>query len=75
MEALEKTKWPGLFDAALKKTVTSKAGEELGRRMETFGKSAEWKALEKELKDIDAALKKHVQISDVPKDMDDLFVF
>lgn len=75
MKMLEHSKWPKLFDAAIHKAVTSPEGQQLGRRMETFGKSAEWKALEAELKDIDRALEKHVKISDVPKDMDDMFVF
>merc|ERR1711988_570831 len=36
---------------------------------ETFKKSAEWKMLEKELKELDMALKKHVKVTDLPKDM------
>merc|ERR1712072_1217704 len=44
-------------------------GKSVGGRFETFSKSAEWKALEKELKELDMALKKNVKVTDLPKDM------
>merc|ERR1711935_736853 len=51
------------------KATSSPEAKSVGRRFETFSKSAEWKALEKELKELDAALKTHVKVSDVPDDM------
>jgi len=66
---LENSKWAKLYENAWTKAVHSPEGQQLGRRMETFGKSKEWKMLEKELKELDMALKKHVKVSDLPKDM------
>lgn len=66
---LEHSPWAKLYEKAWEKAVTSPEGKQLGRRMETFGKSAEWKMLEKELKELDMALKKHVKVTDLPKDL------
>merc|ERR1719240_714621 len=72
---LKGSKWDKLYTAAWKKATTSPEAKSVGRRFETFSKSAEFKALAKELKELDMALKKHVKVTDVPKDMDDMFVF
>merc|ERR1719218_309809 len=66
---LHGSKWEKAYDAAWKKATTSPEAKSVGRRFETFSKSAEWKALEKELKELDAALKTHVKVTDLPKDM------
>jgi len=66
---LHGSKWEKLYDAAWTKATTSPEAQSVGRRFETFKKSAEFKMLAKELKELDMALKKHVKVSDLPKDM------
>merc|ERR1711988_381223 len=66
---LHGSKWDKAYHAAWEKALSTKEAETLGRRFETFGKSAEWKALQKELHELDMALKKHVKVNDLPKDM------
>ena len=68
MEELSKSKWAKKYDEAWHEALTSRAAEALGRRFESFSKSSEWAALHKELKDIDAKLKEHVKVSDIPED-------
>merc|ERR1711990_1255207 len=68
---LHGSEWEKMYDAAWKKATTSPEAKSVGRRFETFSKSAEWKALEKELKELDAALKTHVKVTDLPEDMQD----
>ena len=72
---LHGSKWEKAYDAAWAKATSSPEAASVGRRFETFSKSAEWKMLEKELKELDMALKKNVKVTDLPKDMDDMFVF
>merc|ERR1712159_752500 len=66
---LHGSKWEKLYDDAWDKATSSPEAASVGRRFETFSKSAEWKALEKELRELDMALKKHVKVTDLPKDM------
>merc|ERR1712070_558525 len=70
---LHGSKWDKAYDAAWKRATSSPEAASVHRRAETFGKSAEWKMLEKELKELDAALKKNVKVTDLPKD--DMFLF
>jgi len=72
---LHGSKWEKLYDAAWKKATTSHEAKSVGRRFEHFAKSNEWKMLEKELKELDLALKTHVKITDVPKDLQDEVAF
>jgi len=72
---LHGSKWEKAYDAAWDKATSSPEAASVGRRFETFSKSAEWKALDKELRELDMALKKNVKVTDLPKDMDDMFVF
>merc|ERR1712070_936343 len=44
---LHGSKWESAYDAAWKKATTSPEAKSLGRRFETFSKSAEWQALAK----------------------------
>merc|ERR1712159_467628 len=66
---LHGSKWEKLYDDAWDKATSSPEAASVGRRFETFSKSAEWKALAKELKELDMALKKNVKVTDLPKDM------
>ena len=66
---LHGSEWEKKYDAAWKAATSSKQAEQLGRRFDTFSKSDEWKMIETELKELDAALKKHVKVTDLPKDM------
>jgi hypothetical protein len=70
---LKGSKWDKAYDAAWKKATTSTEAKSVGRRFQTFSKSAEFKALAKELKELDMALKKNVKVTDVPKD--DMYLF
>ena len=72
---LHGSKWEKAYDAAWNKATTSKEAEAVGRRFQVFEKSAEFKALAKELKELDMAIKQNVKVTDVPKDMDDMFLF
>merc|ERR550514_2073222 len=65
---LSGSKWDKAYQAGWKKAFESPEGQSLGRRFETFSESGEWKALEKELKELDAALKTHVKLTDLPDD-------
>ena len=66
---LHGSKWEKGYAAHMKALAESKSGKQLGRRMDTFGKSAEWKKLEKELKELETALATHVKVTDLPEDM------
>jgi len=72
---LKHSKWPKLYDAAWDKATSSPEAASVGRRFDTFKKSDEFKALAKELRELDMALKKNVKVTDLPKDMDDMFLF
>merc|ERR1719231_479157 len=66
---LHGSKWEKAYDAAWDKALSTKEAASVGRRFETFSKSAEWKALAKELHELDLALNTHVKVTDLPKDM------
>merc|ERR1719379_1285784 len=66
---LHGSKWEKAYTAAWKKATSSPEAASVGRRFEKFSTSDEWKMLDKELKELDAALKKHVKVTDLPKDM------
>merc|ERR1711988_354446 len=66
---LHGSKWEKLYDAAWEKATTSPEAKSVGRRFKSFSTSKEWKMLEKELKELDMALKTHVKVTDLPKDM------
>ena len=72
---LKGSKWDKAYDAAWDKATSSPEAASVGRRFKTFSQSAEWKMLDKELRELDMALKKNVKVTDLPKDMDDMFVF
>merc|ERR1711998_444185 len=72
---LHGSKWEKAYDAAWAKATSSPEAKSVGRRFETFSKSAEFKALAKELKELHDALKTHVKVTDLPEDMDDMFLF
>merc|ERR1712206_8444 len=65
---LHGSKWEKAYDAAWKKATTSPEAKSVGRRWDTFSKSPEWKMLAKDLKELEAALKKHVKVTDLPKE-------
>merc|ERR1712070_664275 len=66
---LHGSKWEKAYDAAWKKATSSPEAASVGRRFETFKKSAEAKALGKELMELKQALKTHVKVTDLPEDM------
>ena len=68
---LEHSRWAKKYDAAWKKALETKEAEKLGHSLDRFGKSKEWHALEKELKELDYSLQKHVKVSDMPEHWDD----
>jgi len=72
---LHGSKWDKAYDAAWAKATSSPEAKSVGRRFETFSKSKEFEMLAKELKELDMALKQNVKVTDVPKDMDDMFLF
>ena len=63
-EDLKDGVWHNKFKAAIKHAKNSKDGKQLKRRIELFHKSDEAQQLEKELKDIKAAIKKNVKMTD-----------
>merc|ERR1712159_792705 len=63
-EELEKTEWPGKYEAAWKKAVDSKTGKSVQRRFEKLEPSPEFQALEKELKDIHDAIDKNLKVTE-----------
>ena len=67
-EMLEGSKWDKAYTAQWKKILASPESKSVGRRFDTFSKSGEWQLIEKELRDLDKALKTHVKISDLPED-------
>jgi len=66
-EKVGKSKWGKKYDVAWKKALETPEAQKVGHTLDKFGKSAEWHKLEAELKDLDAALQKHVKVSDVPE--------
>ena len=68
---LEHSRWAKKYDRAWKKALETEEAEKLGHSLDRFGKSKEWHALEKELKELDQSLQKHVKVSDLPEHWDD----
>jgi len=66
-EQLEGSKWDKAYHGAWDKAVNNRQAKSLGRRAESFKKSAEGKALGKELKDFGESLKQNVEVTDVPE--------
>lgn len=65
---LEHSPWAKAYEAGWKAALHNKEAQAVERRAETFEKSAEWKVLEKELKELDLAIKQNLKITDIPKD-------
>ena len=68
-KSLHGSKWDLAYQKVWKKALTSPEAKSVGRRFEKFEKSEEWAKLAKELHELDEALKTHVKVSDLPKDM------
>ena len=68
-KSLHGSKWDKAYQKVWNKALTSPEAGSVERRFHKFEKSAEWAKLHKELKDLDEALKTHVKVTDVPKDM------
>jgi len=78
LKSFRKSKWDKMYTRAMKKVFTNKEAKSVERRMVAFGASPQGKRLEKEMKELDAAIKKNVKITDLPKNFseeDDLFLF
>ena len=67
-EMLEGSKWDKAYHAAWAKATTTPAAEVVGANFEAFKKSNEAAMLKKEVKEVKAALKKHVKVSDIPEE-------
>lgn len=65
---LEKSEWARAYEAGWNAAVHNKEAAAVQRRAETFEQSAEWKALEAELKDLDQAIDQNLKVTDLPKD-------
>lgn len=50
------SKWSKAYEAGWKKALSNKRAQSVARRWKVFEKSAEWKALDKELHDLDKSL-------------------
>jgi hypothetical protein len=78
LKSFKKSKWDKLYENQMKKTFSNRQAESVHRRMVTFKKSAEGKALKKEMHEFKDSLKKNVKVSDLPKNFgeeDNLFLF
>lgn len=66
-EQLEGSKWDKAYTKAWEKAVTNRQAKGLKRRAKSFKKSAEGKALKKELKEFGKSLHDNVEVTDVPE--------
>ena len=53
MDDFKKSKWQKKYNRAWKKALKTPEAERLGKSLDKFGKSPQWHALEKELKELD----------------------
>ena len=67
-EGLEGSEWDKAYKAGFKAAFESKQAQSVERRMKTFKKSKEHAALKKELKDLDKAIKKNLEVTDIPEE-------
>jgi len=80
-KSFKKSKWSKMYEGALQRAFTNKEAKSVERRLKAFKVSSEGKRLEKEMRDLDASLKKNVKITDLPKNFseeseeDDLFLY
>merc|ERR1712031_20883 len=75
-EKLEKTHWAQDYDEAFHALGETAEADDLHESLHQFENSSEGQALEGEFKDLDAALKEHVQVSDIPEEWkEDMFLF
>merc|ERR1712153_186348 len=62
--SFKKSKWSKMYEGALQRAFTNKEAKSVERRLKAFKVSSEGKRLEKEMRDLDASLKKNVKITD-----------
>merc|ERR1712153_290699 len=80
-KSFKKSKWSKMYEVTLRRAFTNKEAESVERRLKAFKVSSEGKRLEKEMRDLDASLKKNVKITDLPRNFseeseeDDLFLY
>jgi hypothetical protein len=73
---LEKTQWPGQYDAAFRNLENTKEATDLEHDFENFKHSHEGQALGQELHELDQAINEHVKVSDIPENWkEDMFLF
>lgn len=65
---LEKSEWAKAYEAGWNAAIHNKEAQSVERRAKTFEKSAEWQMLERELQDLDLAIKQNLKVTDLPKD-------
>jgi len=79
IKSFKKSKWNKMYDNKMKAVFSNKQAESVHRRAVHFKKSAQGKALKKEMKEFKMALKKNVKVTDIPKsfgeDSDNLYLF
>lgn len=77
VKSFKKSKWAKMYKAKMEALFRSKEAQVTGAKAHAFDKSAEGKALKKEVKEVGEALKKHVKVTDVPTSFEeeDLFLF
>lgn len=66
-DKLAGSEWDKAYHAAWGAALDNKQAHSVGRRMESFKKSAEGQALKKEVVDLKTALKTHVKVSEIPE--------
>ena len=77
-KSFKKSKWQKIYEAKWAAAFENKQAKSLHRRMLTFKKSPQAKALKKEMKDLKLSLEKNVKVTDLTKNFseeDDLFLF
>lgn len=68
LEKLDHSEWGAKYDRAWKNATSTKQAHRVGKNFERLSKTKKWHKLEKELKDLDASLRKNVKVTDVPED-------
>eukprot|EP00356_Strombidium_inclinatum_P002298 CAMPEP_0170480898 /NCGR_PEP_ID=MMETSP0208-20121228/1552_1 /TAXON_ID=197538 /ORGANISM="Strombidium inclinatum, Strain S3" /LENGTH=335 /DNA_ID=CAMNT_0010753513 /DNA_START=21 /DNA_END=1028 /DNA_ORIENTATION=- len=67
LEKLKGTSWDHKLDEAFKNAFTEEHMKKVGEDLEAWGKTQNAKDLDKELKDVNKALKEHLKVTDVPQ--------
>jgi len=67
LDRLDSNGWGDSLEHSFKNAFQEQHMQQVGRELDAWGKTANAHQLDKELKDVDNALKRHVKVTDIPQ--------